>query len=117
MSFITPEHIYVVIENMLRLIWKEIRAIELPNPFPRMTFDEAISRYGSDKPDTRFGMELKDITASLKEGTNVEIFRKAIEKGDRIKALNMKNLADLNAKEAETLQHEAKKSGFGVTLP
>ena len=62
MSFIDRENIIAIMEGLLRRIWKEILGVEIPNPIPRMGYDEAMGRYGSDRPDLRFGMELKDIT-------------------------------------------------------
>src|SRR5438046_10210412 len=62
MSFIDRENIISIIEELLRKIWKEILNVEIPNPIPHMHYDEAMSRYGSDRPDLRFGMQLHDIT-------------------------------------------------------
>ena len=67
MSFITPEDIYQIMEGLMVAIWKETLGVELSAPFPRMDYYEAMERFGSDKPDVRFGMELKDVTDIGKE--------------------------------------------------
>ena len=72
---------------------KEIRGIEVTLPFPRMTYDEAIARYGSDKPDTRFDMELIDLSDTVKE-VEFKVFQMALENGGVVKALNAKGAAD-----------------------
>src|SRR5690606_27208681 len=72
MSFIDQEDIMEVNEKMLRLIWKEIKGVDV-GPIPRMSFQEAMDRYGSDKPDTRFGMEIKDLSAIV-QGSGFKVF-------------------------------------------
>ena len=56
MSFITREDIYAVIEGLVKAVWKEVRGVEVPTPFPRVTFAEAMNTYGTDKPDRRYGL-------------------------------------------------------------
>src|SRR3954453_22789838 len=65
-SFLSQEDIITMMERMMGKVMKEVKGIELDAAFPRMTYDEAMSRYGSDKPDTRFGMELVDLSESVK---------------------------------------------------
>ena len=72
---------------------KEVRGIEVTLPFPRMTYDEAMARYGSDKPDTRFDMELIDLSDTVKE-VEFKVFQMALENGGVVKALNAKGAAD-----------------------
>jgi len=67
MSFVSPEDIYEVMEKMFYKIFKEILDIELPIPFPRLSYHEAMRRFGSDKPDLRFGMEIQDVTDIVKK--------------------------------------------------
>ena len=62
MSFVAEDDVFAVVEGLMAAIWKECRGVELTRPFPRMTFDESMRRYGSDKPDVRFGLELIDVT-------------------------------------------------------
>ena len=73
MSFIDRENVIAIIEGLLRKIWKEILNVEIPIPIPHMQYDEAMSRYGSDRPDLRFGMELHDIT-DIGKKTDFKVF-------------------------------------------
>ena len=66
-SFMSQEDIINMMENMMAKVMKEVKGLDVTLPFPRMTYDEAMSRYGSDKPDTRFGMELKDVSEIVKD--------------------------------------------------
>jgi aspartyl-tRNA synthetase len=73
MSFATPERVFEPMEALMRALWKEVLDVELPNPFPRMTWREAMERYGSDKPDVRFGLELEDATEATR-GCGFRVF-------------------------------------------
>jgi aspartyl-tRNA synthetase len=92
-SFLSPEEIQTLTENMLVKVMKDALGLEIPAPFPRMDYDEAIARFGSDKPDTRFAMELMDVAPVMK---NVEfkVFKGALEAGGQVKALNAKGAAE-----------------------
>lgn len=92
MSFACEEDVWNVTEGMMKKIVKEIKNIDLPD-FPRITYKEAMDRFGTDKPDTRFGMELLDLTEILKD-TKMNVFRNAIEKGGIVKCLIIKNNGD-----------------------
>ncbi len=92
MSFASDEDIMTLTEDMLKTVVKEIKGIELPT-FPRITWQEAMDKYGSDKPDTRFEMYLNDLTDILKD-TNMNVFRTAIENGGIAKCLIVKNNGD-----------------------
>ena len=74
MSFLTEEDIYALTEELLATLWREILGVDLAVPFPRMTYDEAMRRYGSDKPDLRFGLELVDLTEHM-TGTEFRVFQ------------------------------------------
>ncbi|MBN2566961.1 aspartate--tRNA ligase [Candidatus Woesearchaeota archaeon] len=76
MSFVDEEDIYAVMEGLMRHVWKQAKGVSLTLPFPRLTFAEAMARYGSDKPDVRFGVGIRDITAVAKR-TDFAIFRGA----------------------------------------
>src|SRR5215208_8309016 len=76
MSFIDVENIITVMEGLLRRIWKDVLGKEVPNPIPRMEYDEAMSRFGSDRPDLRFGMPLADIT-EMAHTTDFGVFKSA----------------------------------------
>jgi aspartyl-tRNA synthetase len=88
------EEILEVSERMIKFIMKEVKGIELPHKFPRITYNEAMNRFGTDKPDTRFGMELVDITALANE-TTFGVFTSNIEQGGIVKAITVKGGASL----------------------
>ena len=102
MSFIDEEDIYANVERVFARIFKEIKGIDLPLPLPRMPWIEAMERYGSDKPDTRFGMELVDLTPIL-GNTGFVVFDSAIESGGRVEAINAKGLASMPRKQIDSL--------------
>jgi aspartyl-tRNA synthetase len=89
MSFITPEDIIEVIEGLMTRLYKELKGIDIPTPMPRITYAEAMLRYGSDAPDLRFGLEIADVTQALGVGCEFKIFRSVIESGGVIRALNV----------------------------
>ncbi|KKJ71279.1 aspartate--tRNA ligase, partial [Enterococcus faecium MRSN 4777] len=92
-TFLTAEEIQTYTEGLIAKVMKEVRGIEVTLPFPRMTYDEAMARYGSDKPDTRFDMELIDLSDTVKE-VEFKVFQMALENGGVVKALNAKGAAD-----------------------
>lgn len=92
MSFADEEDVFNVTEGMIKQIVKDVKGFELAD-FPRMTYNEAMDRYGSDKPDTRFELELLDLTKILKD-TSMNVFRKNIEDGGIAKCLIVKNNGD-----------------------
>lgn len=92
-SFLDKEDLLKMMENMMVRIVKETKGIDIPTPFPRMTHYEAMERYGSDKPDTRFGMELVELSHIVKD-SSFKVFSSAIENGGVVKALNVKGGAD-----------------------
>jgi aspartyl-tRNA synthetase len=92
-SFMSQEDILSLIEGMMAKIMKEVKGVEIKLPFPRMSYDEAMSRFGSDKPDTRFGLELTDLTEILKD-SGFKVFAGAISSGGQVKAINVKGAAD-----------------------
>ncbi len=110
MSFIDIEDILSIMEKMTKAVFSEICNIQFPNPFPRMTYAEAVSRFGTDRPDTRFGLELKDLSG-LAERCDFKVFRTVVSKGGSVKGLNAKGLAGLSRKEIETLTNEAIQRG------
>ena len=88
-TFLTAEEIQTYTEGLIAKVMKDVRGIEVTLPFPRMTYDEAMSRYGSDKPDTRFDMELIDLSTVVKD-VEFKVFQMALENGGVVKALNAK---------------------------
>ena len=86
MSFVDQEDIIQMGEEMLSKVVKDVKGIDIQTPFPRMTYDEAMKRYGSDKPDTRFGMELQDVSQLGKE-MDFKVFKDTVEHGGEVKAI------------------------------
>jgi aspartyl-tRNA synthetase len=111
MSFIDREDIYTLIEGLLKKVWKTALNIDVPTPFKRISFEEALNRYGIDKPDTRFAMELVDFTEEFKTST-FKVFSGAIANGGVVKALNAKGMAGATQGQLETMTEYAK--GFGA---
>ncbi|MCI8554763.1 MAG: aspartate--tRNA ligase [Clostridiales bacterium] len=111
MSFVDVEDVLDMGEGYLRHVFREVLGIELPTPLPRMTYTEAMARYGSDKPDTRFGMELIDLTESVR-GCGFGVFTSAIEAGGAVQAINVKNGAGVyTRKEIDRLTEYARGIG------
>ncbi|KAF0819318.1 Aspartyl-tRNA synthetase [Bacillus sp. ZZV12-4809] len=90
MSFMSQEEIISLMENMMAKIMKEVKGHDVKLPFPRMTYQDAMDRFGSDKPDTRFGMELTDLSEIVKE-SSFKVFAGAVASGGQVKAINVKN--------------------------
>jgi len=110
MSFIDREDIYALIEGLLKRVWKTALNVDVPTPFKRISFEEALNRYGIDKPDTRFGMELVDMTEDFKAST-FKVFSGTIANGGVVKALNAKGMAGATQGQIETMTEYAKSFG------
>ncbi len=111
MSFVDAEDIQETIEGFLYKLFKEIMGKEISLPLPRLTFAESMNRYGSDKPDTRFGMEIQDITDTVKD-IDFVVFKNAIENGGSVRAVCAKNAASAyTRKEIDKLTEHAKGIG------
>ena len=93
MSFVDQEDVMEMGEALLKKVVKDVKGVELTDQFPRMTYAEAMARYGSDKPDTRFDMELKDVS-ELGRTMDFKVFKDTVEKGGEVKALAAKGAAD-----------------------
>ena len=93
MSFVDEEDVMTVNEGLLKRVFKEIKGIDIETPFIRMPYTEAMDRFGSDKPDTRFGLELTDISKVV-EGCGFGVFTGALEAGGSVRAINAKGLGD-----------------------
>jgi len=109
-SFVTPDDIFKLTEGMLAAIFKAARDIEIKTPFDRLTYRDAISRYGSDKPDRRFGVELVDLSDDFRE-SNFKVFRGALDAGGVVKAINAKGFAGITTGQIEELTETAKLFG------
>ncbi|MGN7185071.1 aspartate--tRNA ligase [Staphylococcus warneri] len=93
MSFVDQEDVMAMGEEMLRKVVKDVKGVDVPGPFPRMTYAEAMSRYGSDKPDTRFDMELINVS-QLGHEMDFKVFKDTVENNGEIKAIVAKGAAD-----------------------
>jgi aspartyl-tRNA synthetase len=109
-SFVTPDEIFAVTEGMLAAIFKAARNVEVKTPFDRLTYREAVSRYGSDKPDRRFGMELVDLGEVFRE-SSFKVFCGALDAGGVVKAINAKGFAGITIGQADELTEIAKLHG------
>lgn len=110
LSFVDEDDVIDVNERLLQKLFQEVLGVELPLPFPRMTWQEAMDRYGSDKPDTRFGMELKDVTETVK-GCGFGVFTGAIEAGGSVRGINAKGQGAMPRKKIDALVDFAKEYG------
>jgi aspartyl-tRNA synthetase len=110
MSFIESEDIYALIEGLLKRVWKTALNLDVPTPFKRISFEEALNRWGIDKPDTRFGMELADFTEEFR-GSKFKVFGGAVASGGVVKALNAKGLAGVTQGQIDTMTEYAKSFG------
>ena len=110
MSFIEREDIYALIEGLLKRVWKTALNVDVPTPFKRISFEEALNRWGIDKPDTRFGMELADFTEEFR-ASKFKVFSGAVAAGGVVKAMNVKGLACATQGQIETMTEYAKSFG------
>ncbi|WCJ58652.1 aspartate--tRNA ligase [Fontisphaera persica] len=110
MSFIEREDIYRLIEGLLKRIWKVALGMDIPTPFPRIPFVEALNRWGIDKPDTRFALELADLTDVFR-GSSFKVFSQAVADGGVVKALNAKGLACATQGQMDAFTELAKSMG------
>src|SRR5277367_5176202 len=110
MSFIEREDIYNLVEGLLKRVWKLALDIDVTAPFKRITFHDALDRYGIDKPDTRFGIELEDFTEGFR-ASKFKVFSGAVAAGGVVKAINAKGLADATQGQIETMTEQAKSFG------
>ncbi len=109
-SFIDREGIYSLFEGMLKKVWKDVLGTDLPTPFPRMAYHDAMNRYGVDKPDVRFPIELLDFSETFKNSA-FKVFQSTVAGGGVIKAINAKGLADLTQGELKSFEEIAKSLG------
>ena len=110
LSFVHEEEIMAITEGMIREVFAATRGIELNPPFARMTYDEAMNRFGTDRPDTRFGLELVDLTEDLR-GCSFKVFNSIIEKGGVVKAINARGCATFSRKDLDNLTDFATRFG------
>jgi aspartyl-tRNA synthetase len=112
MSFITPEDIYGLIDGLIENVMAAVGKGRVSLPIPRLSYDDAMSRYGSDKPDVRFGMELVELS-DLFAGTEFKVFRQVIDRGGVVKAVNAKGLGGVPIRVMDDWTALAKEMGLG----
>lgn len=106
-SFIDREGMYALMEGLMKQIWKDVLNIDIPAPFPRMTFHDAMNQYGVDKPDTRFELKIQDFSETFKD-SDFKVFSGTVSNGGVVKAFNAKGLADITQGEMKALEESAK---------
>jgi aspartyl-tRNA synthetase len=111
MSFVTVEDVQRTMEGLMVHVFREVLGVSLKTPFPVLSYDEAMSRYGVDRPDTRFGMELRDVSECL-QGSSAKMFKEVLEKKGVIKGINVKEGGGLSRKEIDDLAHFVQ--GYGA---
>jgi aspartyl-tRNA synthetase len=102
LSFVGEEDVMAVAEGLMKALFKDVLNQTLATPFPRLSYDEAMGRYGLDKPDVRFGLELKDVS-DIVTGSGFKVFADCVKKGGMVKALNAKGCMDFSRKEIDDL--------------
>ena len=110
LSFVDQEDILAHLEKMFKHLFREALGLEFQEPFPRLTWQQAMDRYGSDKPDLRFGLPIVDLTQQLK-GCGFSVFRKAIDEGGMVRAVNVKGHGNFTRSAIEELTEKALKLG------
>lgn len=111
MSFLSMDEILEMNERMMQKIMKDVKEVDVSIPFPRMDYDEAMARFGSDKPDVRFGLELTDLSEQVKD-SSFKVFASAVEAGGQVKAINVKGAADnYSRKDIDALGEYASRYG------
>ena len=110
LSFVGEDDIITISEGMIKDVFKKTRDIDLKPPFKRMTYDEAMARFGTDRPDTRFGFELTNLTETLR-GCGFKVFNSIIDKGGSVKAINAKGCATFSRKDLDNLTEYAGRFG------
>ncbi|TKI56385.1 aspartate--tRNA ligase [Brevibacillus antibioticus] len=109
-SFLSMEEILPMMEKMVAHVFKQTVGVDVPTPFPRLTYADAMARYGSDKPDVRFGMELTDVS-DLVATSDFKVFAAAVAGGGQVKAINAKGCGHYSRKEADDLGKFASRYG------
>ena len=107
MSFVGENDVMSLMEEMLCSIVKEVKEIDVARPFPKLSYAEAMDRYGSDKPDNRFGLELRDIS-DIAKSSSFKVFQQAVELGGKVKGFAAPGMAGLSRKDLDSLTNEAK---------
>jgi aspartyl-tRNA synthetase len=109
-SFLDRDDFLPIVEGMVAEVWRRVKGVELARPFPRLGYDEAMSRYGSDKPDLRVAMELVDVS-DLFAGSEFQAFAQLVAGGGAVKALRVPGAGGMSRKELDDLTAEARQAG------
>lgn len=112
MSFVTPDDVFAVAEGMVAHLWKKVLGVDIEIPFPRYTFEEVINRWGIDKPDLRFGMEIADLS-DVVAGSEFKVFADNVASGGVVKAVVLPGGAEYSRKQIDALTDKAKSFGAG----
>ncbi|MGH7507734.1 MAG: aspartate--tRNA ligase, partial [Longimicrobiales bacterium] len=115
MAFVDEEDVFRVGEKVVATVWREIMGVELDTPFPRLPHADALARYGTDKPDLRFGMEIQDVTELLREA-EFRLFRDTREAGERIRGIVVPGGGGLSRRELDELAPIARRAGAAGAL-
>jgi aspartyl-tRNA synthetase len=107
-----PEELFGLLEGLVAHVFRETIGVEISRPFPRLPYDEAMDRYGSDKPDLRFGLEIVDLS-SVFSGAGFRVFAEALEQGGVVRGLPVPGGADFSRSELGKLEEAVKKGGLG----
>lgn len=110
MSFVDQEQVLETVEGLVRHIYREAKGVDLPDPFPRMTYSEALLRYGSDKPDLRFGLDIVDVSKIVAR-SEFRVFTDTLKAGGHVRAINVKGGACLSRSQLDNLQPKARELG------
>ena len=102
LSFVQPQDVMAVVEGMITLLFKELKGMDIPRPFPRLTYEEAMNRFGSDKPDMRFGLELCDFTDALRN-SEAKVFAGAIQRGGVVKGIRIPKGGEMSRKDLDDM--------------
>ena len=102
MAFVREDHVMAIAEELTRTLFAQLRQIDLPNPFPRLTYREAMERFGSDKPDLRFGLEIKDVAAAA-HSSQFQVFHSVLNSGGQVKGINAKGCSGFSRGQIDDL--------------
>ena len=113
MSFVSPPDVYTAVEGMMQAVFDEALGVKVDTPFPIMSYAEAMARFGTDKPDVRYGLELCDLTAVVEEhqGGGIDLLKKAVDAGDVVKCLALGPDTPMSRADADKLEAKVKEMG------
>jgi aspartyl-tRNA synthetase len=110
MSFVSEDDVLSIMEELTRRLFRETLGLALPDPFPRMPYTEAVARYGTDRPDLRFGMEIIDISGAA-AGSGFKVFQEAVANGGAVRGIKLESAGSLSRKQVDDLTAFAKEAG------